>query len=275
MVENILKIIYNIYMIDKDERYIIKENERLDELGIKNLKVIQNTDFFCFGIDSVLLANFVKSNSSKNIILDMCSGSGVIPILLSAKVNFDKAICVELQKEMFDLLKRNVAINNLENKLNLLNCSINDIDNIKKHIFSINNTHNIDIITVNPPYKKIGTGIENENTVKYIARHEKFCTLEDIFSSSSKLLKSKGKLYLVHKPDRLVDLLSISRKYKLEAKTIQFVNPRIDSKPSIVLIEYIKDGGNEVQVLPPIIEYDENGNYTDQILKIYNLERKV
>ena len=136
----------------------------------------------------------------------------------------------------------------------------------------------VDVIVCNPPYKEVGTGSQNENEVKYIARHEVKCNLEDIFKSASSLLKSKGKLYLVHKPERIVDLLSVSRKYKLEAKNIRFVTPTNISKPSIVLIEYVKDGKNECIVGPSLIEYEEdkNGNlkYTDEILKIYGMKSK-
>ena len=129
----------------------------------------------------------------------------------------------------------------------------------------------VDIGVSNPPYKEVGTGVENTNTVKYIARHEKECTLEDIFKCSSKLLKQKGKLYLVHKPQRISDLISEARKYKLEPKKMRLVYPTINSKPSIVLMEYVYFGGNELEVLSPLIEYNENGEYTKEIFEIYGM----
>lgn len=250
------------------------EKERIDDLGVNNLKIIQNTDYFCFGTDSVLLSNFVISNSSKNIILDLCSGGGVIPIIISAKYKYSKIGAVELQDEMFNLLERNVELNNLKDKICTIQGDIKDYNNIRQKLISETGSGTVNIITVNPPYKPKGRGIVNEHNVKYIARHEEMCTLEDIFLTSSKLLEYKGKLYMVHKPERIVDLLAIARKYNLEAKRIRYVYPRVDVKPSIILIEYVKGGGNETLMFPPLIEYNEDGTYTDEIYKIYGMEKK-
>lgn len=248
--------------------------ERIDDLGINDLKVIQNTDYFCFGTDSVLLSNFVISNSSQNIILDLCSGGGVIPIIVSAKYKYSKILAAELQDEMFDLLRRNINLNHLEDKIYPLKEDIRNFNAMKDKIRKITGRGNVNIITVNPPYKPKGRGVVNEHNVKYIARHEEMCDLEDIFLTSSKLLEYKGKLYMVHKPERIVDLLSIARKYNLEAKRIRYVYPRVDIKPSIILIEYVKGGGNETLMLPPLIEYNDDGSYTDEIYKIYGMEKK-
>ncbi|MBQ8379410.1 MAG: tRNA1(Val) (adenine(37)-N6)-methyltransferase [Clostridia bacterium] len=237
------------------------DKERIDDLGINGKKIIQNTDYFCFGIDSVLLANFVESNSSKNNIVDLCSGSGVISVIVSQKKKCNKIYALELQNEMYDLLDRNVKINSLEEK----------IIPLKGDVKSFSMKEKVDIVVSNPPYKEVGTGVENTNTVKYIARHEKECTLEDIFKCSSKLLKQKGKLYLVHKPQRIPDLISEARKYKLEPKKMRLVYPTINSKPSIVLMEYVYFGGNELEVLSPLIEYNENGEYTKEIFEIYGM----
>ena len=253
----------------KNEDIKLDENERIDDLGINNLGIIQNSEYFCFGIDSVLLTNFVQSDSSKNIILDLCSGSGVIPILLSAKVKYSNIFAVELQKEMYNLLSKNIKMNLLQKDICAINIDINEVKKIQEKIFEITGRQTVDCITVNPPYKSKNTGSINENKVKYIARHEEKCTLRDVFEVSSKLLSDNGKLYLVHKPERLVDLLDIAREYKLEAKKLRFVYPRKDSKPSIVLVQYSKNGGNEIRVLPPLIEYDDNGEYTEEIYKIY------
>lgn len=237
------------------------DKERIDDLGINGKKIIQNTDYFCFGIDSVLLANFVESNSSKNNIMDLCSGSGVISVIVSQKKKCNKIYAVELQNEMYDLLDRNIKINSLEEK----------IIPLKGDVKSFSMNEKVDIVVSNPPYKEVGTGVENTNSVKYIARHEKECTLEDIFKCSSKLLKQKGKLYLVHKPQRIPDLISEARKYKLEPKKMRLVYPTINSKPSIVLMEYVYFGGNELEVLSPLIEYNENGEYTKEIFEIYGM----
>lgn len=247
----------------------LKENERIDELGINNLKIIQNKKYFCFGTDSVLLANFVKSDSSKNVIVDLCSGSGVIPVILSAKKKYSKIYSVELQSEMFKLLERNIQINNLSEKIVPLNCDIKDIKKIKDMVLSQTKSEKIDIIVCNPPYKTLGTGFKTLHDVKTIAKCEVMCNLEDVFNTSSKLLSKKGKMYLVHKPERLADLISLGRKYKLELKEIRFVYPTINKKASIILACFVKDGGNEVSILPPLIEYNEDNSYTDAMNSIY------
>lgn len=246
---------------------MLNENERIDDLNINGLKIIQNTEYFMFGIDSVILANLVKSTSSSNVILDFCTGSAVISILLSAKVKYKKIIGIELQEEMYDLAKRNIELNNLNNDIEVLNADIKDYKKINEYV-----NGKVDIIVCNPPYKKMGTGIVNENMVKYIARHEDKCSLEDIFISSSKLLKTKGKLYMVHKPERIVDLICIARKYNLEAKNINIMQSKVDKKASLVFIEYVKDGGNECNVNPVLIQYEANGDYTKQLKEIYGMD---
>lgn len=252
----------------------IRKNERIDDLGINDLKIIQNKEYFCFGTDSVLLANFAKSENSNNVILDLCSGSGVIPIILSAKKKYKKIFGVELQSEMYDLFDRNIKINNLEDSIISINENVKDIKDIRKKITSIMGKDKIDIITCNPPYKEIGTGLTTNHDVKTIAKCEVMCNLEDIFITSSKLLGKGGKLYLVHKPERLSDLIYFGRKYNLEAKEIRFVYPKINKKPSIVLISYRKDGGNETKVLEPLIEYNDDMSYTDEIYRIYGINGK-
>lgn len=252
----------------------IRKNERIDDLGINDLKIIQNKEYFCFGTDSVLLANFVKSENSNNVILDLCSGSGVIPIILSAKKKYKKIFGVELQSEMYDLFDRNIKINNLEDSIISINENVKNIKDIRKKITSIMEKDKIDIITCNPPYKEIGTGLTTNHDVKTIAKCEVMCNLEDIFITSSKLLGKGGKLYLVHKPERLSDLIYFGRKYNLEAKEIRFVYPKINKKPSIVLISYRKDGGNETKVLGPLIEYNDDMSYTDEIYRIYGINGK-
>ena len=157
------------------------------KLGINDMEIVQDDNYFCFGMDTILLANFVISNSSKNVIVDFCSGTGVIPIIISAKQNYKKLYAVELQKEMFNLLEKNIYGNSLSEKIIPINEDIKNYNEIKKRIFKLENGENIDIIVCNPPYKQIGTGIINENTVKYIARHEEKCKLEDVFVSANKL----------------------------------------------------------------------------------------
>lgn len=245
----------------------LNNNERIDDLNIAGLKLIQNTEYFLFGIDSVILSSIVKSNSSSNVILDFCTGSAVIPLLLTTRVKYKKIIGIELQEEMYDLAIRNIQLNNLSDSIEVLNTDIKDYRKINEYV-----KNKVDVIVCNPPYKKIGTGIVNENCVKYIARHEDKCSLEDIFLSSSKLLKTKGKLYIVHKPDRIVDLVCLARKYNLEAKNITIMQPKVNKKASLVFIEYVKDGGNECNIEPVLIQYDENSNYTEKIKEIYRVD---
>lgn len=252
----------------------LNKSERIDDLNINGLKVVQNKDYFMFGIDSVILSSMVKSTSSSNVIVDFCSGSAVIPILLTTRIKYKKIIGVELQKEMYDLADKNVKLNNLSNDICILNQDIKEYKEIIKYVReNVVKSGNVDVIVCNPPYKEVGTGVINENNVKYIARHEDKCTLEDIFISSSKLLKTKGKLYLVHKPDRLADLICLARKYNLEVKEITMLQPTKTKKPSIVFLEYVKDGNKGVNILPNILEYDEDGNYTDKIKEIYRMEK--
>lgn len=259
--------------MEDEEIYLNSPAERIDNLGIANLKLIQNKHYFCFGTDSVLLANFVESNRAHNEILDLCSGGGIIPIIISAKRRFDKLFAVELQEEMYDLLERNICMNHLQEVITPIWGDIKSCKQIRKRLLEKTGRDSFDIVTVNPPYKEVGTGCKNEKNVKYIARHEEKCTLDDIFSVSSQLLRTRGKLYLVHKPQRLPDLITLARKYHLEVKRIQLVYPTLKQAPSIVLLEYLKNGGNELQMMPPIIEYDEEGNETDQMAQFYGVRR--
>lgn len=245
--------------------------ERIDDLNIKGLKLVQNTDYFLFGMDSVLLANLIESKAS-DVIVDLGTGSAVIPILLTAKTKCKKILGIELQQEMYNLAIKNVGLNKLEDKIQIIKEDIKNTSNIQKWLAKEMGKDKVDIIVSNPPYKKEGTGTVNDGSVKYIARHEAQCKLEDIFSTASSLLKFKGKLYLVHKPERLVDLIAVARQYNLEAKRIRFLQPTIDKKPSIVLIQYVLGGGNECTVDSAIIEYDEQGNYTKDITYMYSKE---
>jgi len=245
--------------------------ERIDDLNLNGKKIIQDTDLFLFGMDSVLLANKVKGTNKNTVVVDLGTGSAVMPVIIYEKNNLEKIIGVELQDKMYELALKNVKYNNLEDKICILQENLKNVTSIKKYIKQIVNREEVDVVICNPPYKKVGTGSKNEKDEKYIARHEVMCELEDVFKTASKLLKFKGKLYIVHKPERIADLISIARKYKLEVKEIQFLQPTINKKPSIVLVEYVLGGGNECIVLPNLIEYDENGNYTKEILDTYDM----
>lgn len=248
--------------------------ERIDDLNLNGKKIIQDTDLFLFGMDSVLLANKVAKTNKNTTIVDLGTGSLVIPIIIATKNEVGKIIGVELQDKMYNLAIKNVNYNNLEDKIFVLKENLKNVASITKFIKENAGKDKVDIVVSNPPYKKQGTGSKNELNEKYIARHEVMCELEDVFKTASKLLKYRGKLYIVHKPERIADLITLSRKYNLEPKEIQFLQPTKNKKPSIVLIEYVLGGGNECIVLPNLIEYDEQGSYTNDILDIYKMAKQ-
>lgn len=241
----------------------ILENERIDDLEYKNLKIIQNKDGFCFGIDSILLSDFASEIKDESKVIDLGTGTGIIGILLCAKTKLSKMIGVEIQKEVYEMAKRSIKLNKLEDKFQVINENIKNLQN-KLEIGTF------DAVVTNPPYKKEGTGITNENEKKLISRHEITATLEDFIKASNKLLKDKGTLYMVHRPDRLADIIETLRKYKLEPKTIRFVHPSIGQKANLVLIKAIKNAKPFLKVEDPLYVYKENGEYTYEILKIYN-----
>lgn len=242
----------------------LKENERIDDLQFKGLKIIQNKNGFCFGIDAVLLSDFARGIKDESIVVDLCTGTGIIPILLSGKTSAKKIYGIEIQEDVAEMAKRSIEMNNLETKIEIVN---RDLNNIKDVI----GAGSIDAITVNPPYKKRGSGIINEKDTKTIARHEISCTLEDIIKESARILKSGGYLYMIHKTERLVDILCSMRKEKIEPKRIKFVYPSIGQAPNLVLIEGVRSGKSFLKIEKPLYVYDTEGNYTFEIKKIYGL----
>ena len=187
----------------------IKEKERIDDLEYKGLKIIQKQDGFCFGIDSVLLSDFAKNIKKETIVVDLGTGTGILPILLSAKTQAKKIYGIEIQKDMAEMAKRSVLLNHLEKKIEIIPQNIKEIAMEKA---------SIDVIVTNPPYKKDDTGLKNENISKRIARHEIYANLEDFIQISFQLLKDKGEFYMVHRPERLADILYELRKNKIEPK---------------------------------------------------------
>ena len=245
----------------------LKENERIDDLEYKNLKIIQNKKGFCFGIDSVLISDFAKDVKNNSVGADLGTGTGIIGILLCAKTKIKKIYGIEVQSDVADMAKRSIRMNGLEDKFEILNLNIKNInENIKKE--------SLDFIVTNPPYKKIETGKVNENEYKYISRHECSANLEDFIKTSKYLLKDKGTLYMVHRPERLVDLMELMRKYKIEPKKIRFVYSSLNKEACLVLIKAVKNAKQFLRVEQPLIIYNNKGEYTDEIYKIYNKERK-
>ena len=241
----------------------LNENERIDDLGINNLKIIQNEKGFCFGIDSVLLSDFAKKIKINSKVLDLGTGTGILPILLSAKTKLKKAVGIEKQKEVFQMAKRSIKLNNLENKIEIIN---EDILNLEK----IYEKNTFDVIITNPPYKKKNTGIKNEDKKKIISRHETTATLEDFIKISKDFLKDKGEFYMVNRSERLVDILSLMRKYKIEPKILRFVFSNKYKEPKLILIKGIKNAKPFLKIEKNLYIYDENGKYSDEIIDIYN-----
>lgn len=240
----------------------LKENERIDDLELKGLKIIQNKEGFCFGIDSVLLSDFAKNIKKDGMVLDLGTGTGIIPILLCGKTNLKKVIGVEVQEEVAQMAKRSIQLNKLEEKFEVLNENILNLNSIyKKQTF--------DVIVTNPPYKKINTGIINENEKKIISRHELTANLEDFIKISKDLLKDKGEFYMVHRPERLVDILSLMRKYKIEPKILRMVYSNTNKEPKLVLVKGVKNANPFLKVEKNLYIYKADGNYTDEVLKIY------
>lgn len=241
----------------------LKENERIDDLEFKNLKIIQNKDGFCFGIDSVLLTDFAKDIRQNSKVIDLGTGTGIIPILLYAKTKNANFVGVEIQEEVAQMASRSVKLNSLENKIEILNMNILELNKKYKR-------GSFDVVTTNPPYKKINTGIINENDKKLISRHEITASLDDFVKISSFLLRDFGEFYMVHRPDRLVDIFNVMRKNKIEPKKIKFVYPNKNKKTNLVLIKGVKNGKQFLEFENNLYVYNEDGKYTDEILKIYN-----
>ncbi len=241
---------------------ILKENEKIEDLQCKGLKIIQNKKWFCFGIDAVLLANYCELKKGSRVV-DLGTGTGIIPLLLYAKKNVSLAIGVEIQADVADMARRTVSLNNLDEYIKILNI---DLKEITKHL----EPYSYDAVISNPPYKLYNSGLQNISEQKTISRHEVMCNLEDVIANASKLLKQYGKFYLVHRPDRLVDIMCLLRQYKLEPKKIRFVHPRVNDKPNLVLIQASKNANKELKFDSPLYVYNENGEFNEEIHTIYN-----
>ncbi len=242
----------------------LKQNERIDDLQIQGFKIIQDLEGFCFGMDSVLLSDFcdLKNNSD---VVDLGTGTGIIPLLIWAKNNLNKVYGVEIQREVAEMAERTMKMNGLENNIIIKNIDLKQAPNI----LGINK---FDVVTSNPPYMNYGGGIVNPHDKKAISRHEIKCNLEDVIKSSSRLLKHNGKFFMVHRPHRIVDILCLLRQYKLEPKSIRFVHPQLHSKPNMVLIKSVKAAKPELKFQNPLYVYTDDGTYTDEILKIYRID---
>lgn len=241
----------------------LKENERIDDLEFNNLKIIQNKNGFCFGIDAVLLSDFAKNIKKDARVLDLGTGTGIISILLCAKTNLKKVIGVEIQKDVYDMAVRSSKLNNLENKFKVINENILNL----KNIFDNNS---FDVIVTNPPYKKANTGVINDTEKKLISRHEICANLDDFISVSSKLLKDKGEFYMIHRPERMVEIFTIMKKYKIEPKEVRMIFSNKKNAPKMFLVKGVRNGKEYLKFRENLYIYNEDGSYTEEILKIYN-----
>jgi len=241
----------------------LKENERIDDLQRNNLKIIQNPEKFCFGMDAVLLTGFA-SDSIRNgsSVIDLGTGTGIIPILLTAKCNAAKYVGLEIQEESADMARRSVQLNNLQDKIDIVNGDIKEAGNIFTPA-------SFQVVTCNPPYMIDNHGLKNLDEPKTIARHEVLCSLEDVISNASKLLVSSGHLYMVHRPFRLSEIFVLMHKYHLEPKRMQLVYPYVDKEPNMVLIDAAKGGKPRMTVEKPLVIYKAPGVYNDEVYKIY------
>lgn len=239
----------------------LKPGERMDDLQLSGYEIIQDSRKFCFGVDAVLLSDFVKVKPGERV-LDMGTGTGVIPILLSAKTKGKHFTGLEIQEESADMARRSVAYNHLEDSISIVTGDI-------KEAAALFGAASFDVVTCNPPYMTGSHGLVNPELPKAIARHEILCSLEDVVRETAKVLRPGGRFYLVHRPFRLAEILSMLVQYRLEPKRMRLVYPFVDKEPNMVLIEALQGGRSRITVEKPLIVYKEQGVYTDEIYDIY------
>lgn len=250
----------------------LEATERIDNIGFKNLRLIQKPEDFCYGIDAVALAHFAATNAEHEqtrrlkhkLAFDLGTGTGIIPLILSHKTDIEKIYGIELQNDSYNRALRNIQINELESRIGMYN---GDVSKIKEMIPEkyIGTT---DLVTANPPYMAGDSGIKNTSKARMIARHETSGSLEDFICAASILLKDKGDFYMVHRPERLVDICTFARKHKIEPKGIRFVSPRSGEKPNILLIHFVKNGNPSIKFMNNLNVY-EDGQYSKEINSIY------
>lgn len=240
---------------------VIKENERIDDLQRNGYGIIQKKDGFCFGMDAVLLSGFARVKKGERAI-DLGTGTGIIPILLEAKNEGKEYIGLEIQEDMADMAFRSVAFNHLEEKISVVKGDI-------KEAGKLFGKSTFDVVTSNPPYMNDAHGLKNLDLSKAIARHEVLCTLEDVVREAAGLLKPGGRFYMVHRPRRLIEIITMLTKYKLEPKRMKMVHPFVDKEANMVLIEAVRGGGSMMIVEAPVIVFKEPGVYSDEICDVY------
>lgn len=239
----------------------LKEGERVDNLHRDGFRIIQNEKLFCFGMDAVLLTGFAKVREGENV-LDLGTGTGIIPILLAAKTKGESFSGLEISEKSVDMAVRSVALNGIEDRVSIVQ------GDIKKagELFA---PASFDVVTSNPPYMTENHGLVNQDLEKAAARHEIFCTLEDVVSAAARLLKAGGRFYMVHRPFRLAEIIRALSEHRLEPKRMRLVYPYADREPNMVLIEAVRGGRPRMTVEKPLIVYQAPGEYTREVLEIY------
>ena len=235
--------------------------ERIDELQLNGYRIIQNPERFCFGMDAVLLSGFARAKKQERC-LDLGCGNGIIPILMEAKTEGKHFTGLEIQPESADMARRSVALNGLQDRIDIVEGDIKDASKI----FGASSFH---VVTTNPPYMTAQHGLTNVYEAKTIARHEVLCNLEDIIRESARLLMPGGRFYMVHRPFRLAEIISLMVQYRMEPKRMRLVYPYVDREPNMVLIEGLRGGKSRMTVEKPLIVYKEPGKYTDEIYDVY------
>lgn len=248
----------------KQQKDFLRSGERLDDLQIKGYRIIQRPGRFCFGMDAVLLSAFAEVRRGERA-LDLGCGTGILPILLAAKYPGEHYTGLEIQEVSASMAARSVRLNELEEKINIVTGDI-------KEAASIFGAASFEVITTNPPYMIGSHGLRNENEALYIARHEVLCTIDDILREGAKILKSKGRFYMVHRPFRLPELFSKMSAVGIEPKRMRLVYPYVDKEPNMVLIEGLKGGKPRMQADPPLIVYEKDGSYTEELKRLYGME---
>jgi len=245
----------------------IKDKERIDDLQLQGLKLIQNVESFCFGVDAVLVSDFVDVKK-KHRVLDIGSGTGIIPILLAGKTQAKSIVGLEIQESMAEMANRSVLLNDLQHRVQIVH------GDIKKYSEYFSKS-SFDVVVSNPPYTNKGCGLVNPHDTKAISRHEILCSLEDVVGSAASLLVSGGQLAMVHRPERLVDIICCMRKYGIEPKYLRFIHPKPNKKPNMILIKGNRGGNPELKVQAPLYVYNLDGTYSDEINKIYGREGNI
>ena len=240
---------------------MIRPGERLDDLQCKGYQIIQDPNRFCFGVDAVFLSNFVTVKRGGRI-LDLGTGTGIIPILLAAKTEAAHITGLEIQKESAEMAARSVQLNGLEERITITEGDI-------KEAADIFSAASFDVITSNPPYMTHEHGLENAYEPKNIARHEILCNLEDVVRAAARLVKPGGSFFMIHKPFRLAEIFGMLMQYKLEPKRMRLIYPYVEKEPTMVMIEAVRGGRSRIKIEPPLIVYQEKGVYTEEVRRMY------